>query len=174
MPFQKGHPRFPPRDGESARQARAAREKHERLYEPIESVPDGLTWKPSPGWSNTTTTLYSIGNIYKLVRVRDTGAVTYFKLKGSDVPKSPAEKIDAEPKKERKRLDVGSRCWFVDTGPHWYLVEIVARAPNRVTIKSVTGVDADKLAPWPHSELLEFPVHSPLFQRLRKLSARYV
>jgi hypothetical protein len=162
-------------------------------YEPVatESVPEGLKWKPSKGaHSKTQVTLFSFGNIYKLVRSLETGAAQYFKLKGSDVAKSPAEKIDAEPgtesgrKKEQVRYRVGCKAWFLDTGNRWYLIEVVARIgenretfgePKRIIIKSATGMDADKRTPWPYGAELEFPAKpdNALFMRLRPLKARY-
>jgi hypothetical protein len=146
-------------------------------YTPVATVPEGLTWKPFGGAVNKThVVLLSLGNLYRLERNRETGEVAYFKHKDVDAPKSSAETIDAEPKKKDVRFRVGSRCWFVDTGPRWYLVEIVRRADNRITIKSVAPFDADKTAPWPYPEELEFVDNpkNPLLQRLRKLNARYV
>lgn len=183
-------------------------------YEQVDSVPDGLRWKPAPGPragsgsgpprkppspderknkrrererrtpEQATTTLFSFANTYMLVRMRATGAVTYYRLK--DMPeKSPAEKIDAEPtKKEQVRFRVGAQCWFVDTGGRWFLCEVVERTghdratfgePGRIVIKSVTGWDADRKAPWEYGDLLEFPdkPNNPLFMRLRPLKARY-
>lgn len=152
-------------------------------YEPVASVPEGLTWKPGPGVT-TNVMLYSIGNIYKLVRDRVTGAVQYFKLKDTGPEKSPNEKIDAEPAREAQvRYRVGTMCWFIDEGSHWFLCEVVERTgkdratfgePQRITIKSVNGRDADKQVEWPYG-LLEFPAkeNNPIFARLRPLKARY-
>lgn len=148
-------------------------------YIKVDSVPDGLTWKPGMGRGDAkNTTLMSLGNLYKLVRSRDTGAVTYYKHKSVDTDaKSPPEKIDAEPKKKSVRFRQGTRAWFVDTGGRWFMVEIVRRAdsPARIAIKSVTGFDADRTSPWSYGEELEFPAkhNNPLFMRLRKLSDRY-
>ena len=145
-------------------------------YEPVDSVPEGLKWKPAGGNpAKGHTVLLSFGNIYRLVRDRTTGEVQYFKLK--DTPeKSPSEKIDAEPKKQEQiRYNTGKLCWFIDTGSRWFLCKVVERKPNRIVLRSETGWDADKQAPWPYGELLEFPCkeNNPLFCRLRPLKARY-
>lgn len=152
--------------------------KIDERYEPIAVVPDGLTWKPAPPYTaKNFTVLLSLGGIYKLVRTRETGAVVYYKLK-DDTKATPAAQIDAEPqRKQQQRFHTGSQCWFVDTGSRWYLVEVVRRSdkPPAISIKSVTGWDADRTAPWGYGEELEFPASqaNPLFQRLRKLKDRY-
>jgi hypothetical protein len=173
MPFQKGHPFYRTSDPK-----RYSPKRPTGTYEPVTSVPEGLTWKPAM-WggraANNITAMYSLGNIYKLVRVRATGAVTYYKLK-DDTTATPKEQIDAEPeRKKQQRFRVGSQCWFIDTTGHWHLVEVVSREPSRIVIKSVTGWDADREVPWEYGEALEFPT-SPtnrLFLRLRKLADRY-
>lgn len=151
-------------------------------YEPVpaESVPADLRWKPAPWGGRPTkylTTMFSLGNIYKLVRVRATGEVSYFKLR-DDRPATPAEKIDAEPaRRQQIRYRTGARCWFVDTGDRWFLCVVVERKqnPGRITITPVTGIDADKRSYWEHGEALEFPAtrDNRLFQRLRPLRDRY-
>ncbi len=145
-------------------------------YEPVATVPDGLRWKPAVGWPPAgKTVLLSFGNAYRLERTLATGEVQYFKLK--DVPeKSPSEKIDAEPvKPSQVRYNTGKLCWLIDTGGRWFLCKVVERTPGRIVLRSETGWDADKQAPWTYGELLEFPavLTNPLFARLRPLKARY-
>lgn len=87
-----------------------------------------------------------------------------------------AERIDAEPKPARRpQLRIGARVWFINTSSRWFEVEVVERrgsAGRAVTFKSVTGWDAAREVEWPYGALFEFPVHSPLFRRLRHISAR--
>ncbi len=166
------------------RDARLRKLANEAKYEQVDVVPEGLTWKPQPGFARdkTLTTLFSLGNVYKLVRVRDTGAVTYFKLRGAESACTPAETIDAEPEPlKQQRFHAGSFCWFV-IDSRWFMCEIVERRddgrnPKRIAIRSRTGWDAERRTPWPHGEdPIEFPAYpsNPMFQRLRKLSARPV
>jgi hypothetical protein len=150
-------------------------------YVECASVPEGLKWKPMVGRPHgPVVRMLSIGNLYKSVRDLKTGAVTYYKHKSvdGDKEKSPAVKIDAEPEwKSSTHYLPGARAWFIDTGARWFLVEVVKRTDaRRIVIKSVTGWDADKQTPWGYGEELEFPArqNNPLYQRLRKLSARYV
>lgn len=151
---------------------------HTTTYAPVETVPDGLTWKPAPHKPpKDKTILYSMGNIYKLVRDRVTGEVAYFMREDADNTKSPASAIDAEPAKPKQvRYNTGKHCWFVDTDNRWYCCEVVERkqTPDRITIRPVTGWDAERVKEWPYSELLEFPAkdNNPLFKRLRPLKAR--
>lgn len=149
------------------------------LYERVESVPEGLKWSPmrGSGKDENVTLLRSMGDYYRLIRWRKTGEVAYFKRKDDTPAKSPSESIDAEPAPpKQQRFPKGAQAWFVDAG-RWFLVEVVERttSPARITIKSVTGFDADRAAPWEFGDVLEFPAndHSPLFGRLRKLAARY-
>lgn len=147
-------------------------------YEPIapEDLPEGLTWKPAPWASSGTTVMFSLGNTYKLVRVRATGEISYYRLKGSDVPATPKEKIDAEPApRQQIRYRTGAHCWFIDTGSRWFLCTVVERKkdPDRITIAPVSGIDADRRSHWEHGEALEFPTGSRLFKRLRPLRDRY-
>ncbi len=98
----------------------------------------------------------------------------------NEAAKSPLEaeraRIDAEPAKPRKpMMNVGKRMWFIDFTTRWFEVEVVSRrgsSGRAVTFKSVTGWDAEREVEWPYPELFEFPTHSPLFQRLRHLTAR--
>lgn len=157
--------------------------RHNAKYEPVDSVPAGLTWKLHEGRpSNDHTVHVSFGRVYKRVVNRKTGFTQYFKLK--DAPAAaPAEKIDAEPKRAGQvRYRVGGHCWFVDA-TRWYLVEVVSRVgrstgtvgdPKRIVIKPVTGWDADHQKEWPNGAELEFPStpNNPLFQRLRPLKDR--
>ncbi len=89
---------------------------------------------------------------------------------------SPAEAIDTEPPKPRgPRLSVGDRVWFIDSGARWFLLEVVEKRASQgraVTFKPVTGWDSERQAEWALGALLEFPVHSALYKRLRPLSAR--
>jgi hypothetical protein len=144
-------------------------------YERVEDVPPDLKWRPLQGPGDARfTALCTIGDFYRLIRDRETGAVAYYKRTLDDVPaKSPAEQIDAEPVPlKQQRYRKGVECWFIDTGDRWYLVKVADRTPNRITIASVTGFDSDRKCPWPYGELLEFPAmaNNPLFMRLRKLS----
>lgn len=181
-----------------------ARRFRKEDYDPVDKVPDGLSWKPAPGpspgsrrgprkepspfpWVNKArerqrrrrtgpaqTVLLSLGNLYKLVRDRDTGAVQYFKHKSVDAPISPAATIDAEPTRGHQvRYRQGALCWFVDNG-RWFLVKVVKREPHRITIASETGWDADRQKEWALGVLLEFPAPGALFKRLRPLKDRYV
>ncbi len=154
------------------------------LYEQVDTVPEGLTWKPGRGpqsgrTQGANTTLFSLGNLYKLVRVRDTGAVTYFRLRDQGPEKSTAESIDAEPAPlKQQRFHVGALCWFISEG-RWFQVQVVSRTQGstaRIVIRSHTGWDAERQTPWPLAGDLEFPAKpsNPIFQRLRKLSARQV
>lgn len=150
---------------------------------PASEVPDGMSWKPRKGRPNQSyTILYSFANVYKLVRKLDTGAVQYFKLKGAP-EKSPAAKIDAEPEKgPQVRYRKGTACWLVENGK-WFCVEVVDRTganretwgePARITIRPITGWDAERTTQWPYGDLLEFPSvpSNALFKRLRPLRAR--
>lgn len=163
------------------------RSKHGERYEPVDKVPDGLKWKPQggPGGKNVTVLLSTPGSFYKLIRDRNTGDVVYFKLKDFGPAVSPAEKIDAEPKRKGQvRYRKGATCWFVDAGSLWYLVEVVDRIgddratfgePHRIVIKSVTGFDAERRTAWAYGDLLEFPAKpdNQMFMRLRPLKDRY-
>ena len=158
-------------------------------YEPVapELVPGDLKWKFPRGMPNSSMRVFlsTPGGYYKLVRDLNTGAVEYFKLKDQGPAPASREKIDAEPeKKGQVRYRVGARCWFVDTGNRWYLVEVVDRVgadratfgePCKIVIKPVGTFDADKQAPWPYTPELEFPAYpnNPMFMRLRPLKARY-
>ena len=154
-------------------------------YEPVESVPDDIKWRPVCGMpSKTHVSLVSTpGGFFRLKRELATGAVQYFRLKDLGPNAAPKEKIDAEPKREGQvRYRVGAKCWFVVDG-RWFLVEVVDRTggaagtgdEKRITIKPASTHDADKLTPWPYDEFLEFVAQpsNPLFQRLRPLKDRY-
>lgn len=152
-------------------------------YEPVPTVPDGLKWRPQIGKPNKTYVklVSTPGAYYRLERSRETGEVRYFKLKDTGPEMSPKEKIDTEPTRKDVRYRVGTKCWFVDVGEKWFLVEVTDRTPRgqghdpRITIKPCEPLDADKRAAWPHGELLEFPASpdSQLFTRLRPLKDRY-
>jgi hypothetical protein len=145
-------------------------------YEPVDTAPEGLKWKPvKGGHAAGYTVLLSFGGAYKLVRSRTTGDVQYFKLR-DDTVKSPAEKIDAEPVKTGQvRYNTGKLCWFIDTGGRWFLCKVVDRPPDRIVLSSETGWDSERQAPWEYGALLEFPdrANNPMMQRLRPLKARY-
>lgn len=155
----------------------------DRDYEPIDAslVPAGITWKIGSA-RRLHEMVYVSANSreFLMIRNRTTGACAYGRRR--DLPQiSPAETIDAEPPRPRLHLRVGSQCWFVTDG-HWFLVEVVARGANydRMTIKSVTGKDAERAADWPYGELVDFPVSKNrgkssglgFYDRLRPLSAR--
>lgn len=86
-------------------------------------------------------------------------------------------KIDAEPARPRAIYRVGMRCWFVEAG-RWFLCEVIANADRRMTIKPVTGRDAERQVDWPYGDQLEFPTDGRrlgglrLYDHLRPLSAR--
>ncbi len=84
-------------------------------------------------------------------------------------------RIDAEPERPRQpHLSIGARVWFIDGG-HWFELEVVEKSGSkgrRVTFKSVTGWDDTRTIEWGLGTLFEFPVSSPLFQRLRHITAR--
>jgi hypothetical protein len=155
--------------------------KVDERYEecPYADIPADIRWKPAAAqrpdclWR----TFYTIGNVYKLIRILDTGAVTYFRLK-EKAPVTPAAQLDAEPAPPAARapsLHVGARVWFVAPGDHWYELEVVGRAGacgRRVTFKSTTGWDAKRESPWPHDAPIEFAVSGPLRRRLRHISER--
>ena len=158
-------------------------------FERVENAPDDLRWSPMTGCGTAAdtrfTVLRSFGDYYRLIRDRNTGEVVYFKRKVEDAPATPKEKIDEEPKREGQvRYRVGARAWLVVDG-RWFCIEVVARTglsrethgePQRITVKSVTGWDADKLTAWPYGDLLEFPAlpSNHLFTQLRPLRDRYV
>lgn len=145
-------------------------------YERVDSVPDGLTWKPAPEGSHNVlyVVLASLGNIYKLARHKETGVVTYYKLKDTGPEMRPKSAIDAEPAKpKRTRIESGSKAWFVDDGARWYLVEVEIRNMGGIyTLRSATGWDAERRAEWPFGEVFEFGHNSPLRERLKPLRAR--
>jgi len=147
-------------------------------FERVEDVPPDMKWSPMQGKPDARfTVLRTMGDFYRLIRDRNTGAVAYYKRKTDEPAKSPAESIDAEPApKKQQRFPKGAQAWFVDAG-RWFLVEVVERTerPNRITVRSVTGWDADRHRAWSYGELLEFPAlpNNPLFSRLKKLAARY-
>lgn len=150
--------------------------KHPRQedYESVESVPDGLTWKPLRNeGGKTRTVLFSLGNYYKLIRDRSTGAVQYFKLKDTGPAMSDKAKIDSEPKSAQHRLRVGSRCWYVDNGK-WFLMTVVARDDKSLTLQTVTGWDADRTKEWRTDILFQIQAHGELRKRLRPLKDRYI
>lgn len=142
-------------------------------YDPIESAPDGIKWKPVQGRpSKTHVTLYSIGDVYKLVRVLETGEVAYFKRKDTDAI-SLSKKIDDEPDKAKQvRYRVGQMCWLIDDAGRWYCCEVMKRGPRNIELRSVTGFDAERTAAWPYGEVLAFSPKTVLFRRLRPLKAR--
>lgn len=89
-------------------------------------------------------------------------------------------KIDAEPKRARGHYHVGAKCWFVET-VGWFLCEVTAYANRRITIKPVTGKDAERQVDWPYGAELEFAADGNrgdpgtslrLYDRLRPLKAR--
>ena len=192
--FQPGHPFY---RSNKPNAYVAPRPPSKDRYEQVASVPDNLRWKPAPWGSrprvpgsrreklppNSHTVMFSLGNEYKLVRTRATGEVVYYRLKDIE-QKSPAEKIDTEPAKpEQVRYRVGCFCWFVDSDSRWYCCEVVERTggdratagdAHRITLRPVTGWDAERVKEWPYGDLLEFPSlpANPLFQRLRPLKAR--
>ncbi len=147
------------------------------VYEPVETVPEGLRWKAQPGHNvrKDAVVLFSMGNVYKLVRTLATGEVAYFKAKDGP-PKSPSDKIDAEPTPAKQiRYRTGTKCWFVISG-RWFLVSVFERDGKRIVLKSETGMDADRTTPWPHPDMLEISASQSnyLYQCLRPLKARYV
>ena len=168
-----------------ARREYRPRWKDYDAFERVDTVPDGMKWMPTQGAPQASanfTVLRTIGDYYRLIRNRATGEVAYFKRKVADAPATPAAKIDAEPEREKQvRYRKGTFCWFVDTDGRWYCCEVVDRqAPNtgdaakRITIRSTTGFDAERVKAWPYGDLLEFPAkeNNPLFLRLRPLKAR--
>lgn len=66
----------------------------------------------------------------------------------------------------------GTCCWFIDEFGRWYLCRVVGQGNGKVTLQSETGTDAERLVPWPHTDGIEISKYSPLFKRLRPLSAR--
>lgn len=88
-------------------------------------------------------------------------------------------KIDAEPTKQRVQYRNGQQAWFVNDG-RWFLVEIVSNDRFRMTIKPVTGRDAERQVDWPYGAALDFRLPRNrrkdaglgLYDRLRPLSAR--
>lgn len=172
--FQPGHAFY--RSSKPGAYA-APRPPSKDKYEPVDAVPDGLTWKPAPFGgraANNLTILYSLGNVYKLVRVRKTGAVTYYKLKDADAPARDKATIDAEPKRAgQHRLRVGSRCWYVDNGK-WFLMTVVERDDKQITLQTVTGWDADRTKEWRTDILFQIGANGPLRKRLRPLKDRYI
>ncbi len=199
MPFTKGHPFY--RSHKPGAYAPRKPPSKDR-YEKIDYVPD-VKWKPAPwagkgpprkeptGWpwidrrrerarrpldQATTTLLSTPGEIYKLVRVRATGEVTYYKLRDAEPAATPKEAIDAEPKRAGQvRYRKGAPCWFVDAGGIWYLCKVEDRQPNRIVIRAETGWDSERKVQWPYGDLLEFPCHrsNPMFARLRPLKDKY-
>ena len=89
---------------------------------------------------------------------------------------TPAHIIDAEPTPPpgQVRYRVGTFCWLIDGSKRWWLCEVVGRPENRITLRSVTGKDAERCTDWPYGELLEFNAFktSGLFSRLRPLRYR--
>lgn len=153
------------------------------MYTPvrIEDVPKGLSWKLTPGAARNLGYVleYSMGRIYKRVTDKRTGDAIYYRL--LDLPEAtPAEVIDSEPTTGtptlggQTRYHVGNHCWFIDTDERWYLCTVVARTPHRITIRPVTGRDADREKDWPYGGELEFPcnANNRVFQRLRPLRMR--
>lgn len=145
-------------------------------WEKVADVPKDLKWKPAVGYHNPgLTVLHSIGDFYRLVRIRDTGHVDYFRNKNVGPEKSLAEKIDAEAKKQLVRYHVGHLAWLIAETTLWYLVRVVAvtESPDHMIVQSETGWDATRIEPWPYSELFEFPRPGQVYDRLRPLKARY-
>lgn len=154
-------------------------------YITVTSVPGGLRWVTRAGYHKNLTyeTLFSINNTYKLMRVRNTGAVQYFKLKDEGTKASSPEHVDAElTAPPQQRFRTGAHCWFVND-TRWFLVQVVRRiapvlrwvkTPKRIVIRSVTGFDALRRTPWSYGDELELIAdpHNRLFRQLRKLSAR--
>lgn len=152
------------------------REKFQKV--PASALPAGVKWKPPKGRQDGRfTTLTSIGDLYRLLRDRETGDVVYYKRIDSHADLvTPAEVLDAEPKPRKLGLvRVGGVAWFIDDAGFWYCVDVVARAPGKsVTIRSRTGWDADRVRAWPYPELLEIDdrQHSFLKKRLLPFKAR--
>lgn len=145
------------------------------LYTAIreDQVPAGIEWRRAPGGKNAVNYYYSFGKTYKKVVDTVTGAAVYYKLIDEGTPMSA--NVDAEPKRAGQvRYRVGAHCWFVDTDSRWYLCEVISRAAFRMTIRPVTGQDAEHVVPWPYGGDLEFSgkVGSRLYQRLRPLKDR--
>lgn len=144
-------------------------------YEQVDTVPDGIRWKPARGAPkhNTVVLVSMFGGLYKLIRDTSTGAVTYYKLKGEPPPATPKEQIDAEPERpKQQRFHTGTFCWFVSDIGAWFCCEVVSRENNSITLRPTTGWDADKKVPWPFDGDLTIHVGSQSFKRIRKLKDR--
>jgi hypothetical protein len=144
-------------------------------------VPGGLTWKrgDGPPAINVAVEYSVMGKTYKRVTDRSTGEAIYYRLLVEEKPMTPAEVIDAEPIKSAQKTQyrLGTKCWFIDSDGRWYLCVVAGRTPrpgSRVTIRPVTGLDAEREKPWPYGGELEFAATglSQLFKRLRPLRAR--
>lgn len=143
----------------------------------LADVRPGVTWTKTTGPSKYRAVYHSrYGADFKLVRNNVTGAVAYYKRIEPPPPISPAEVIDAEPQKQRARYSEGTQCWLIISGT-WFLVQVVARTKFRMTIKTVTGKDAERQVDWAFGALLDFPINRGkpslrIYERLRPLSAR--
>lgn len=91
-------------------------------------------------------------------------------------PEARRARIDGEPKRpKRPALSLGAHVWFIDNTGLWYELEVVGRAGSvgrRVTFKPVTGWDSAHEVEWPYGDLLEFGLQSPMYRRLRPMTAR--
>lgn len=138
-------------------------------------VPARLTWLPTAGRMKGVVVLASLGDLYRLIRYLDTGEVAYYRRTDMHAdPISPPEKLDVEPKRPRRpQMRVGALCWYV-VDAAWFLVEITDRHKNNITLRPVTGWDADRMLSWRFPDTIVVGVNSVNGQRIRKLAERYV
>lgn len=73
--------------------------------------------------------------------------------------------------KRPKRFVTGACCWFIDSAGRWFLCRILMQNRSSVTLQSDTGSDYERITPWPYPDGLEIKKTSPLFKRIRALSA---
>lgn len=151
-------------------------------YERIDTTIDA-NWKRARNKSARFEIVFSTpGALYMRIRMLETGETTYYKLKDTGPEATPKDKIDAEPERPgQQRFRKGAHCWYVDDAGRWYLCEVVDRTGcNRETfgeaksivLKSLTGQDSERLAPWPFGDEVSISTKSQAFQRVRKLTDR--
>lgn len=179
MPFKKGQARaFTPVGRDLPQIPRGEFCERSKIYERIGkiSLPKTIAWEP---WRVAVGKRVSIAystpaKQYKMARDNYTGDVVYYRRKGDYDAKVNKDAVDTEPQPPRAQYRVGGFGWFIGFNQLWYLVTVVSRERNKMTIRPVGKLDADKIDGWPYEPTLTFTAkrNNVYYTRLRPLKAR--